>query len=113
MSGGGGGRSYVGSGDGSPDECSSLDVETPLNSPNPDILKVLSKGEILIVVVEVNPRGVKSLVAKHSSGRTAGSLTPPSLLTIISCIDKGFQYGATVLNVATGGLVRVRIQPKA
>ena len=113
MSGGGGGRSYVGSGEGSPDECSSLDIETPLNSPNPEVLKTLNKGVVLDVAVEVGAKNVKSLVAKGADGQIAGSLTPPSLVTIISCIEKGYQYGATVLEVGQGGIVRVRIRPKA
>src|ERR1044071_3325245 len=95
--GGGGGRSEVGSGQGSPDECSSLDVETALNSPNPDVLKILKKGDILDVVVVETAKSRKSLVAKHANGQIAGSLTPPPLVTIVSCIEKGFQYGARVL----------------
>jgi len=113
MSGGGGGRSYVGSGGGTPDECSSLDVVTPLNSPNPAVLATLVPGVVLSVDIEVKPNNVRSLVAKDSTGRIAGSLTPPSLITIISCIEKGFKYGATVLKAASGGIVPVRIQPKS
>lgn len=112
MSGGGGGRSYVGSGDGSPDECGSLHIETPLNSPNPQVLKILRKDDNLDVEVEVNAKGIKTLIAKHSSGQIAGSLTPPSLLTIISCIGKGYEYVATVLEAGLGGVVRVRIHSK-
>lgn len=112
MSGGGGGRSDVGSGSGSPDECGSLDVETPLNSPNPDVLKHLKKGDILDVAVVQTSNNRKSLVAKNGNDQTAGSLTPPSLVTIVSCIEKGFQYGAKLLDTPSGGSVRVRIQPK-
>jgi len=113
MSGRGGGRSHVGSGEGTPDECNSLDVVTPLNSPNPAVVKTLKKGTVLTVAVQTGPNNVKSLVADASDGRVAGSLTPPSLLTIIACIEKGHNYGATVLDDPSGGIVRVRIQPKA
>lgn len=115
MSGGGGGRSDidVGSGGGSsPDECNSLDVETALNSPNPIVLKTLKKGDVLAVAVEEGANKRKSLVAKHG-GQIAGSLTPPSLPTILSCIEKGFNYGARLLDAPSGAVVRVRIQPKA
>lgn len=112
MSGGGGGRTYTGSGDGTPDECAALDVETPLNSPNPQVVKTLQKQEDLDIAVQVGARGVNTLVAKKSNGQIAGSLTPPSLLTIISCIGKGYQYVATVLEVPAGGVVRVRIHSK-
>lgn len=113
MSGGGGGRSHIGSGEGTPDECSSLDIVTPLNSPNPEVVKTLTKGEVLAVAVQTSATNVKSLVAQNLKGRVAGSLTPPSLVTIIACIEKGYNYGATVLDSASGGIVRLRIQPRA
>ena len=113
MSGRGGGRSHVGSGEGTPDECSSLDVVTPLNSPNPAVSKNLKKGVVLTVAVQTSANNVKVLVAEVSDGGVAGSLTPPSLLTIIACIEKGHHYGAMVLDDAAGGIVRIRIQPKA
>jgi len=112
MSGGGGGRSYVGSGRGTPDECSAVDVVTPLNSPNPAVVKDLKKGDVLSVAIHTSPNKVKSLIAKDSKDRAAGSLTPPSLVTIIACIEKDFEYGAAVLDNPSGGIVRVRIQPK-
>lgn len=114
MSGGGGGRTDFGSGfgSGSPDECGSLSIETPLNSPNPDALKSLKKGVVLDVAVVTTGTNRKSLIARDANGVTAGSLTPPSLVAIISCIEKGFQYGAKLLDTPSGGSLRVRIQSK-
>lgn len=112
MSGGGGGRTDVGSGEGFPDECSSVDVETPLNSPKAAVVKSIQKGDVLEVDVIETPSKKKSLVAKDKNGQVAGSLTPPIFLTLISCIEKGYEYIAIVLAPPDGGDVRVRILPK-
>ncbi len=112
MSGGGGGRSHVGSGQGTPDECTTVDIVTPLNSPNPAVVKDLKKGDVLSVAIHTSANNVKSLIAKDSRSRAAGSLTPPSLVTIIACIEKGYEYSAAVLDDPSGGIVRVRIQPE-
>ena len=87
-----------------------MDVVTPLNSPNAAVVKDLKRGALLTVAIETNAKNVKLLVAQDSGGRIAGSLTPPGLVTIIACIEKGYRYGATVLDSASGGNLRVRIQ---
>ena len=104
----GGGGGAGGGGESSPD-CGSLIVETTLNSPVSAVVALLKKGDTLTVEIQVGAGGVNSLVAKHG-GQIAGSLTPPSLITILNCIQSGFQYVAIVLNDVTGGVVRVRIQ---
>jgi hypothetical protein len=118
MSGSGGGSGRIpfggegGAGDGgesSPD-CGSLVVDTTLNSPVSAVVASLKKGDRLTVEIQVGGGGVNSLVAKNAGGQIAGSLTPPSLITILNCIQSGFQYVAVVLNDVTGGVVRVRIQ---
>lgn len=90
-------------------------VETTLNSPVPQIVRDLKEGSVLSVVIEVSQSAtrMKTIVAKDESGRTAGALTPPGLVTIINCMEQGFKYEAVVLEKVVGGLVRVRIQPRA
>jgi hypothetical protein len=103
---------YSGSGgDSSTDECSSLSVETTLNSPVAAVVSRLKKNDELLVEVVTTSRG-KSLVAQDSAGNTAGALTPPSLIQIIKCIEGGYQYVAVVLDDPAGGVVRVRIRGK-
>ena len=110
MSGGGGGRSDVGSGGERPDECNAIEVVTPLNSPTAAVVAVLQRGDMLTVRIHRAANNVQTLVAEDHQGRVAGSLTPPSLLTIIRCIESGTSYGATVLDDPSGGHVRVRIR---
>jgi len=109
MSGGGSGRTGGGGGGEPSPDCGSLIVETTLNSPVPAVVASLKKGDRLTVEIQSGTAGTNSLVAKHG-GQIAGSLTPPSLIAILSCIQNGFQYVAVVLNDVTGGVVRVRIQ---
>jgi len=112
-SGGGSGRISIGGGGGgggdSSTDCGSLIVETTLNSPVSAVVSLLKKDDRLTVEIQVGASGINSLVAKRG-GQIAGSLTPPSLITILNCIQGGFQYVAIVLNDVTGGVVRVRIQ---
>lgn len=105
-------RVDVGSGGGSSqDRCGSLVVETTLNSPVAQVIRGVKVDDVLSVEIEVSPTRVKTLVAKTASGDIAGALTPPSLITIINCIEGGFEYEAVVLE-KSAGLVRVRIQAK-
>lgn len=104
------GRDNIDSGGGGPDECGSLIVDTTLNSPVPAVVRTLKQGDRLRVEVEVSAMQVRTLVAKDASGQIAGSLTPPSLIRIITCMEGGYQYEAIVLENVAGGVVRVRIQ---
>ena len=96
----------------SPDICGSLDVETTLNSPVPAVVRELKRGQELAVEVQVSRTQVRTLVAKDHQGRVAGSLTPPSLMQIVDCIESGYRYVAVVLGDVDGGVVRVRIRGK-
>jgi len=111
-SGSGRGDVEVGAGFGTPstDVCGSLDIETNLNSPVRNVVQGLKRGDELEVVLHEEPPGRTVLVAKVSSGRIAGSLTPPSLDTIVNCIENGFQYVAVVLADVDGGVIRVRVR---
>ena len=115
MSGGGGSRGdygsggFYGGGQNSRDNCKSLRIETVLNSPDPKVVPPLKKGDVL--TVDLADRGnTKILVAKMEDGSIAGSLTPPSLPAIMSCIEKGYDFEATVLE--TSPVIRLRIESK-
>lgn len=114
MSGSGGGGGRVSNGSGTPDDCGSLVIDTVLNSPVAAVVKNLQPNDELDVEIQISTSAtqVKELVAKTSGGKVAGSLTPPSLITIITCIEKGFKYVAIVQGNVVGGLVKVRIQGK-
>ncbi len=109
------GRDYgvdVGVGGASPNVCSAVDVETILNSPNRAVVEHLKKNTELEVAIAKTQTQVATLVAKDKSGRIAGSLTPPNLITIINCIEGGYQYVAVVLDDVKDALIRVRIRRK-
>ena len=125
MSGGGGGggewrdnpkviRPVKTGGDGSdsgssvPDACNISEV-TNLNSVDRAVVSGLRNGDHLPVVFLPGPP--QRLVAKTQQGTTAGSITSPSMLQIIQCIQAGVEYEAEVLGVR-GAQCQVRIAPK-
>jgi hypothetical protein len=117
MSGSGGGSSRIGLeagtwGEASPNVCSALDIETILNSPDAAVVKQLKRDDELEVAIEKTRTQITTLVAKDTRGKIAGALTPPSLITIINCIESGYKYVAVVLDDVKGGIIRVRIRGK-
>jgi hypothetical protein len=98
MSGSGGGGGYS---TGQLD-CATLVLNTHLNSPKSAVLKTLTKNQKL--VIELQTQGGKSIVvAKTAQGHVAGSITGAGLATLIACLQKGFQFQATVTSLAGGG----------
>jgi len=101
-SGGGGGQATV------PDPCNIVET-TVLNSPNKQVLASLRVGDFLSVSFEVGPP--RRLLAKNKTGDVAGSITSPSMLQIIECINENnVQYIAVVQSIK-GGTCEVRVQP--
>jgi hypothetical protein len=101
--GGGGGENVP------PDPCNIVETTT-LNSPNRTVVTTLRTGDLLTVVFQAGPP--QRLVAEHSSGATAGSITSPSMLQIIQCITQGGHgYVAEVLSVR-GAICQVRVRPR-
>ncbi len=107
MSGSGGGG--LGSGGGERRDCSSLFIDTVLNSPVSKVIAQLKKGDTLKISLEAQKSG-KSLVAKTADGKIAGSLTPAEMAQLIECMDEGFHYVAIVVGI-DGGQCRVQIRP--
>jgi len=99
-----------GEGGGAPaaeDPCNIVE-KTPLNSPNNTVLTTLRVGDILSVVYQPGPP--KRLVAEQSPGVIAGSITSPSMLSIIQCIQRGYAYVAEVLSLR-GAICEVLVRP--
>lgn len=111
MSGGGGGdtsdwRPAGGFGGGS-DPCNIIEI-TALNSPNKAVISTLIPGDLLAVVYVFGPP--QQLLAQKN-GATAGSITSPSMLKIINCINQGRAYDAEVISVL-GAICQVRVKPQ-
>lgn len=91
-------------------DCTRISERTVLNSPVPDVVGSLTKGEVLDVKVQNGT----SLVAVTEDGDIAGALTPPLLPRIVECIEEGFEYVAIVLSVSGGECrVHVKLRSKA
>lgn len=109
MSGGGGsGPSYYDTSSTATFDCSNLVERTYINSPIPSVVARLTLGARLDVQL-VSGAGGPVLMAALS-GTNVGSLTPPRLPQIISCIQQGFAYVAVVQQI-DGGQVKVEIRP--
>ncbi len=91
-----------------PDPCNINEVTT-LNSVNRNVIAGIRPNDHLAVVFQPGPP--QRLVAQTSAGVTAGSITSPSMLQIIQCIQAGHDYDAVVLSVR-GAQCQVRIEPK-
>ena len=102
------GQGDGGGGNVPPDPCNITEV-TNLNSVNRTVIAGLRPGDRLDVVFQAGPP--QRLVAQTTAGVVAGSITSPSMLQIIQCIQAGTSYVAEVLSVR-GAQCQVRIQPK-
>lgn len=87
--------------------CETLVVRTPLNSPNPDVVPQLRKGQVLAIEL----RGT-SLIVLTAGGLTAGSITSVKIAKIVECIRKGFQYVALILEIR-GGHCELEVRPRS
>lgn len=91
-----------------PDPCNITEVTT-LNSVNRNVVASLRPNDRLAVVFQAGPP--QRLVAQTQAGATAGSITSPSMLQIIQCIQAGHNYDAVVLSVRSAQC-QVRIEPR-
>jgi hypothetical protein len=91
-----------------PNPCNITEV-TNLNSVNRNVVAGLRPNDRLGVVFQAGPP--QRLVAESQPGVIAGSITSPSMLQIIQCIQAGHTYDAVVLSVR-GAQCHVRIEPR-
>lgn len=104
------GTSGIG-GDGESD-CASLFDRTILNSPDPNVLSQLGKGDVLPLILREDG-GRKILLAVTQEGAPAGSVTSALLSRLVNCIEiEGVGYVAIVENI-DGGKCTVQIRPEA
>jgi hypothetical protein len=87
--------------------CARLSFQATINSPKPDVVSHLTVGDVLDVAL--NPEG-QGVVLEHN-GRLAGSLISTHVAQLVNCINSGFDYRATVVQL-NGGYCVVRIEPK-
>jgi hypothetical protein len=92
-----------------PEYCEVFSGETLVNSPDPSIIETISLGDILDIDVTI-VSGVSVIAVIAPAGILGGLSNFSNRLE--HCVSLGFQYIATVIEL-NGGLVRVRISPKA
>lgn len=103
--GGSGSGGYTPSAPASP--CARLTFQATLNSPKPVIVSQLKVGDLLDVVLNSQGQGI---ILEHN-GQIAGSLTSSQVAQLVNCMNSGFDYQATVVQL-NGGQCVVRIDPK-
>jgi len=87
--------------------CDSLAFETVLSSPKPNVVSMLSVGDILDIQIHVSV-GVETVVILHNND-IAGGLVKNSDV-IKTCLDKGYQYEAEVREIK-GAQVKIFVSP--
>jgi hypothetical protein len=103
--GGSGSGGYTPSAPSSP--CARLTFQATINSPKPAVMNQLKVGDLLDVTL--NPQG-QGIILEYN-GQTAGSLTGSQVAQLVNCINSGFDYQATVVQL-NGGQCVVRVDPK-
>ena len=94
---GGSGSNYRPSGTGSGStDCSDLAFTTAVNSPGD--LSGLKAGDVFILKKNTQ----MEVVFQRQDGRIVGKLFSSTLLKIISCLTKGYEYSARVANIEDG-----------
>jgi hypothetical protein len=110
MSGGSGGSSgggtFVpkkqtrGGGDAAGGDRCNIKIQIPLSATDPANIKKISVGSVLDVAVR-QTRGTDSVIAVIPTGRAyVGTIAYVDVDELIDCINEGFEYQATVLNLS-------------
>jgi hypothetical protein len=107
VSGGGGDRSGGGGGGDPGVDCSALQFDASVSSPQPNAVAALQVGEVLTVNIE-QPGGARMIALRRANNDLVGSLTD-RVRELIRCIQEGVAFEATVLSIQ-GGAVRLRVQ---
>jgi len=87
--------------------CERLGFQAAVNSPQKDVLSVLDVGDVLDVVPSAPGPGV----SVEYNGRIAGSLTGSHIAQLVTCMQSGFEYKATVVKL-NGGQCVVRVEAR-
>lgn len=88
--------------------CERVNFRATINSPQPAVIASLKLGDSLDVALQTTPTTV--IVVLHD-GLVAGSLAGTGVMQLISCIQNGFTYEATVVAI-NGANCTVQVTPK-
>lgn len=105
-----GGDNPLPPGNGAPN-CASIIEQVPLNSPKAEVISKLKVGNVLKLEVHVEG-GRNILIAVNSKGEKAGTITTASSITIINCIQNGFDFIAVVISIDRGDCM-LEIRPES
>jgi hypothetical protein len=101
-SGGGGGGGTAGA-----DKCD-LSFTTPLNGPDPDVVKSLKDGDTLRIEIRKGSPYPSVVCIVPATGKVAGSLaTATEIPDLIDCHASGNRYEAKVMGTKRPPIVRV------
>lgn len=102
------GGSREGEGPSTPGEdiCSKINFDTAINSPKPQIISRLKKGDIL--QVDLREDRAKTFIAVLHKDEIAGSITE-RIDRLASCIREGYTFVAEVLSI-DGGKIKINIR---
>lgn len=90
-----GSRSHVHDWPTSPEINCRIVFKTPLNSPDEDVLRRLRLNDALDIQAVVE-NGRTLIAAIHPEYGLAGVVTAIQAATLLKCLERGFQYQATV-----------------
>lgn len=102
MSGGSGGSGSgfgSGGGGGTITDCQKVSIKTSVTSPNPAVLAILSVGDKLDITLQT---ATGPLIAVTNAGSVLGAVFTTKLSQLIECINKGYTYIATILEIDGG-----------
>lgn len=102
MSSGGGG------GDSGRNNCATLAFRTQIATPNEELVKLISIGDVLQVGLVT--QGDRRLVAVLRDGQIVGGLASREVNALRSCLDQGYFFVAQVLSTDDGEVL-VRVVP--
>lgn len=106
MSGGGGNEGVGPSPPGGPPDCRSLDIETSLTGPDPDVVAGLQVGDALDIELLTTDGRRRVVALRH--GEIAGAIVT-HLTALLRCLQDGFEFSGSVVEVDDGN-VRLRVR---
>lgn len=79
--------------------CERVAFRAIINSPQPNIVPRLTTGDILDVKLQTTPT---ITVIAELAGTVVGALTGTRVNDLVNCIQNGYQYEATVIDIVGG-----------
>lgn len=103
----GGSSSFVSSwGSSDQQDCSNINLETSLFSPNPVVIKLLKINSKLNIEVD----SARKLIATYNAD-IAGSLVTKDNVSLVDCIERNFEFVGIVKSL-DGGNCTIQIRSK-